>query len=87
LSEDNDAAGFSESGHWPDQRGSGEVVQLMADSTIWPGLLLLRLRRQDLRVTSVLILPDCVAADGFRALSVACRWIAAHNNRAEGELV
>jgi hypothetical protein len=87
LVEDNDAAISSTTGQGPDQRGSGEVVQLMADSTIWPTLLLLRLKGQDRQITQLVILPDCIAADGFRALSVACRWIAAHNNRAEGELV
>jgi hypothetical protein len=87
LVEDNGAAGFSQAGHRPDQRGSGEVMQLMADSTIWPTLLLLRLKGQDRRIRHVLILPDCITVDSFRTLSVACRWIAAHNNRAEGELV
>jgi toxin CptA len=86
LSQDNDAAGISGSRERPDQRGSGEVVQLLADSTIWPGMLLLRLAGQNRRVTNLLILPDSLAAQDFRALSVACRWIAAHNNRAEGGL-
>jgi toxin CptA len=87
LVEDNDAAGFPETEQSPDQRGSGEVMQLMADSTIWPGLLVLRLKRPDNRITSLTVLPDSLPIDDFRALSVACRWIAAHNNRAEGELV
>jgi hypothetical protein len=84
----NGSAAFSRSGEWSGQTASGEVVQLMADSTIWPRLQLLRLRRPDQRVIPLLILPDCVGASSFRALSVACRWIAAHNNRAgEGEPV
>lgn len=54
-----------------------EAVLLPA-STIWPGLLLLRLRLEDKTVVTVPVLPDCLPADTFRALSVACRWLAAH---------
>ena len=55
---------------------SGAVVRLMADSTIWPNLLLLRLQAEDRKVSVLSILPDSVTANDFRALSVACRWIA-----------
>jgi toxin CptA len=58
----------------------GEVLQLQADSTIWSFLLLLRLQSRDQKVKTLPILPDCVGVDNFRALSVACRWIATHNN-------
>lgn len=61
----------------------GNVVSLLPDSTIWPHLLLLRLRGEDNQITVLPILRDCLAKDDFRALSIACRWIAAHNNRAE----
>jgi toxin CptA len=87
LSEDNGAAGVSELGDRPDQRGSGEIMQLLADSTIWPHLLCLRLQGEDRRVRTVLVLPDSLDSESYRALSVACRWIAAHNIRAEGEHV
>jgi hypothetical protein len=63
------------------------LVKLMADSTIWPHLLLLRLQGEGGRITAIPILPDCMAEDSFRALSVACRWIAAQNTRAKGELI
>lgn len=63
-------------------RGSAKVVRLVADSTIWPQLLLLRLRTDDGKIVTVPVLPDCVSPDSFRALSVACRWIAAHNDSA-----
>jgi toxin CptA len=53
----------------------GEVVRLMADSTIWPHMLLLRLRYDDGGIAVVPIFPDSVSRDGFRALSVTCRWI------------
>lgn len=64
-------------------RRTGEVVSLMAHSTLWPYMLLLRLKTEDRQVTVLLIFPDSIDGGGFRALSVACRWIAAHNNPAE----
>jgi hypothetical protein len=57
----------------------GELVSLMPGSTLWPMLLLLSLKSEDGRTRALSILPDCVAPDAFRRLSVACRWIAAHN--------
>lgn len=53
-----------------------EVVRLLDHSTIWPHLLLLRLQHESGKITSLPILPDCVSRDSFRALSVACLWIA-----------
>ena len=61
----------------------GTVVSLMAGSTLWPGLLLLRLRAGDGCVTIVPIWPDSVAAALFRPLAVACRSIAA---RTDGQI-
>lgn len=60
----------------PHLREIGEVVRLMSDSTIWPYMLLLRLRYDEGGIAIVPIFPDSVSRDGFRALSVACRWIA-----------
>ena len=60
----------------------GKVVRLSPHSTIWPHVLLLRLRADNGDILVVPILPGCVSRDGFRALSVACRWIAAHNTSA-----
>jgi toxin CptA len=61
-------------------KGNGiHVVQLMKDSTLWAHLLLLRLRAEDRRIRTLVILPDCMDRQTFRALAVACRWIAAHN--------
>ncbi|MFI4938735.1 MAG: protein YgfX [Burkholderiales bacterium] len=57
----------------------GLLVKLLADSTIWPRFLLLRLRAEDGRIHIVPILHDCLPEEPFRAISVACRWIAAHN--------
>jgi toxin CptA len=54
-----------------------EVFRLLEHSTLWPHLLLLRLQGESGKITTLPILPDCVSQEGFRALSVACRWIAA----------
>jgi len=61
-----------------DSPGDGMLVRLLADSTMWPNFLLLRLRDEHGRVHRVAILPDSLAPDAFRAVSVACRWIAGH---------
>jgi len=66
-----EAAGF--------EQDAGSVVRLLPDSTIWPHMLLLRLQAEEGGTRNVLILRDCMSAENFRALSVACRWIAAHN--------
>jgi hypothetical protein len=66
---------------------TGKVFRLTADSTIWPWLLLLRLRSDDQHIKILLILPDCVGAHSFRALSVACRWIATHNNSCDHKIL
>jgi toxin CptA len=66
---------------------SGDVVRLMADSTLWPNLLLLRLQAEDRRISVLPILHDSVTADDFRALSVACRWIALHQPSGESKIL
>jgi toxin CptA len=66
-----------------DQAGSlvmrGGLAQLLPGSTVWPNLLLLRLRLESGRVRTIPILPDSVSQETFRALQVACRWVASHN--------
>ncbi len=62
-----------------------EAVLLMKDSTIWPHLLLLRLQSESGKIFTVPVLPDSVSSDSFRALSVACRWIARRNTPGERE--
>jgi toxin CptA len=54
------------------------LVTLLADSTIWPGLLMLRLKAADGHLYNVTILPDSLPPESFRAVAVACRWIAGH---------
>jgi hypothetical protein len=53
------------------------ALRLLDGSTIWPGLLLLRLGGGDANVQVVAVLPDSVTRADWRVLSVACRAIAA----------
>ncbi|PUA20086.1 hypothetical protein C7W93_09915 [Glaciimonas sp. PCH181] len=59
------------------------IAHLLSGSTLWAHLLLLRFQLGNGRIKSVVILPDCIPEDVFRALSVACRWIASRG-RSEG---
>jgi toxin CptA len=68
---------------WPHVGTGRQVVQLMAGSTIWPCLLLLRLRTEDRSIRVVPILPDSVSRESFRALSVAFRWMARQSDSRE----
>ncbi len=52
------------------------ALRLLEDSTIWPGLLILRLGDDD-KLQWVTVLPDSVTGADWRALSLACRAIAA----------
>lgn len=65
--------------NWPHVTHEGQTVRLLKDSTLWTHLLLLRLQTKDGKIIVIPVLPDSVSRDGFRALSVACRWIDAHN--------
>ena len=65
----------------------GMLVTLLADSTLWPHFMLLRLEDESGRLHALPILPDSVSAESFRALSVACRWIAAHRFSAASEFL
>jgi hypothetical protein len=68
----------------PGRKGDGgQLVRLRGDSTLWPNLLLLRLQPESGPPMVLPVLSDSVNAQEFRALAVACRWIAAHNIRPE----
>jgi toxin CptA len=54
----------------------GALVRLLPGSTVWPGLMLLRLRGDDGVDCALALLPDCVEPGQFRQLSVAIRDIA-----------
>lgn len=56
------------------------AATLMAGSTIWSSFILLRLRLESGALVTILVLPDSLPAETFRALAVACRWIAAHEH-------
>jgi toxin CptA len=62
------------------QTGGAEAAagtpRLLAGSTLWPGLLLLRFTRAGAPVQTLIVLPDSVAPGAFRALALACRAIA-----------
>ncbi|MGV8892231.1 MAG: protein YgfX [Burkholderiaceae bacterium] len=57
------------------------IVNLQNDSTLWPKLLLLRLRSDNGHLTVLCILQDSVSLQSFRSLSVAFRWITARVKR------
>jgi hypothetical protein len=56
---------------------NGAPLRLLEGSTLWPGLLLLRLGGDDGDVRLLLVLPDSVTRADWRVLSLACRAIAA----------
>ena len=64
------------------QQGTGsnqtrtDFAELLSGSTVWPGLMVLRLRRADGVVSALTLLPDSVEPGQFRRLSVAIRYIA-----------
>lgn len=67
------------------QRKTGEtpapvLMRLEAGSTLWPRLLCLRVAGPDGQRRSLLVAPDSVTPDEFRALSVGLRSIAGRDN-------
>lgn len=63
------------------------IVNLLEDSTLWPQLLLLRLRSETGSVIVLPILPDSVGSQAFKSLSVACRWIAVRINQNDNKIL
>ena len=55
----------------------GQGVRLLPGSTLWPGLLLLRLENDSARVHWLVVLPDSAVPDVRRRLALAARAIAA----------
>lgn len=63
-------------------RGGTVLMRLLPGSTLWPGLLLLRLTAANGAAQLVLtVLPDSVQAGQFRALAVASAAIAARDRK------
>lgn len=60
-----------------------EAFYLVNGSTIWPTLLLLRLVSDSDRKSVLLIFPDSVKAEQFKALYVACQWLIVHQNETQ----
>lgn len=54
-----------------------EPLRLLPGSTLWPGLLMLRLGGAGGGIKVLAVLPDSVTRTGFRALALACRALAA----------
>lgn len=78
-----DSAGPCTNTNRPHVKSQEAVVVLLKGSTIWSSMLLLRLQAENGKITTVPILPDSVSRDSFRALSVACRWIATRSELQE----
>ena len=61
------------------------TYRLLSTSTLWSFLLVLELRADSEAKLVLIVLPDSMTQASFRALCVACQWIAAHNIRAHAE--
>ncbi|MBA5635631.1 hypothetical protein H3H37_00960 [Duganella sp. LX20W] len=59
-------------------------LTLLAGSTLWAGVLFLRLGRAGEPVQEVLVAPGCVTRAAFRPLALACRAVAARGGEADG---
>lgn len=59
----------------------GPPLALLPASTLWPQLMLLRLRQPGGGVTVLTLLPDSLAAASFRPLAAALRHIAERNKK------
>ncbi|WUR11448.1 protein YgfX [[Empedobacter] haloabium] len=64
--------------------GQAREVRLLPGSTLWPGLMLLRLRGDDGAVQWLAVLPDSVGAEAWRRLALAVRAVAAQAPAAHG---
>ena len=63
----------------PSLQEDAAVFRLVENSVLWPHLLMVRLESSSGVRRLLTILPDCMSDEEFKAVSVACRWIAAHN--------
>lgn len=61
------------------QQEDAAVFRLVENSVLWPHVLVVRLESPGGMRRLLTILSDCMGDEEFRAVSVACRWIAAHN--------
>jgi toxin CptA len=63
---------------------TAELMQLLPVSTLWSNLLFLHLQNEQKKIV-LPILPDSVSQHGFKALLVACRWIAVRRTDADDQ--
>lgn len=66
--------------------GAAGLVTLASGSTLWPMLLLLRLRRTDGRVVALPVWRSAGACGAFRPLAVALRVLAARGREGEEKI-
>ncbi|KVW99612.1 hypothetical protein ABW22_01155 [Thiobacillus denitrificans] len=57
-----------------DEQGEWDEVEVLGDSFVSTGLIVLRYRTAGRRVRSLTLLPDSAAADDLRRLRVSLRW-------------
>lgn len=70
--------------------GSGHAVRLLSGSLLWGQLLVLRFGSLDdaaVPPRTVVVLPDSMEREAFRALAVAMRAIAGHNGENETQKI
>ncbi len=62
---------------------TAQVVQLLEGSTLWSSLMVLQVQPASGHIRRLVLLPDSMDREAFRALSVACRWIASRSTQAD----
>lgn len=77
--------GVSASGDEAINAGSGpQAAELMAGTTVWPSLIILRLQLADGRIVCIPVIKGFTDEQSFRILAVACKWILRQNDPAQG---
>jgi len=59
-----------------DQAIGRRLVSLAPGSVLWCCMLILILHDESRQEVTVVVLPDSVGEESFRALRIACQWIA-----------
>ena len=66
--------GADGNGRWQDGSGQWHVVQVLPSSYVSPWLIVMNLGGSADAARSVVLLPDCAAAEDLRRLRVWLRW-------------
>lgn len=85
VNADANAGGSTDANADPDAGAAG-LVTLASGSTLWPMLLLLRLRRADGRIVALPVWRSAGACGAFRPLVVALRVLAARGRDGEEKM-